>query len=284
MLLSHCVMTSERSPIFLAVDHAGDSRIEAFRDIRERDLSGRGGLIAEGTVVVEQLLRSRRFAASSVLLLKNRLAGLGDLLSQVPENVPIYVAERAVMDEIAGFAIHRGVLAHGRRIDEAAAPTLSEALSDVAASGAPVVVAVGIANHDNMGAIFRNAAAFGAGRVLLDASSCDPLYRKAIRVSAGSVLHVPFDRVGDAGEAQAILTQAGFACLALTPSGRTGLLACRPTAPVALFLGAEGPGLPSGVIESMESVRIEMVGGFDSLNVATAGAIALHHFSGGRLG
>lgn len=283
MLLSHCVMSAPSAPQTIPIDDAADGRIEVYRDIRERDVTGRGGLIAEGTVVVEQLLRSSRFEATSLFILRNRLAGLADLLATVPPNVPVYVAERAVMDEIAGFAIHRGVLAHGRRRQPAAGTDLAERVTDVALTGAPVIVAVGIANHDNIGAIFRNAAAFGAGMVLLDGTSCDPLYRKAIRVSAGSILHVPFERIDGALEARALLAQAGFSCLALTPSGGTGLLDCRPTGPVALFLGAEGPGLPGDVIEAMTGVRIEMAGGFDSLNVATAGAIALHHLAGRRL-
>lgn len=276
-------MSAEPHPPLVAIHHAGDSRIEAFRDIRERDLSGRGGLIAEGTVVVEQLLQSTRFEATSLLILRNRLGGLGPLLAKVPGHVPVHVAERSVMDEIAGFAIHRGVLAHGRRIERADGLSMGQALTEIAASGAPVVVAVGIANHDNIGAIFRNAAAFGAGLVLLDGESCDPLYRKAIRVSAGSVLHVPFERVTGAAEAQVVLEKAGFVCLALTPRGRTGLFSAKPAGPVALFLGAEGAGLPDAVIDAMASVRIEMAAGFDSLNVATAGAITLHHLAGRRL-
>lgn len=274
---------TERHAPLVPIEHADDARIEAFRDIRERDLAGRGGLIAEGTVVVEQLLRSTRFEATSLLILRNRLAGLADMLATVPAHVPVFVAERPVMDEIAGFAIHRGVLAHGRRVHLADSSATVESLRQVAASGAPVIVAVGIANHDNIGAIFRNAAAFGAGFVLLDAECCDPLYRKAIRVSAGSVLHVPFERVAGALDARDLLTAAGFECLALTPRGRTGLFAYSKQKPVALFLGAEGPGLPDAVIDGMDSIRIEMASGFDSLNVATAGAIALHHLAGQRL-
>ncbi|KQT54316.1 hypothetical protein ASG43_01515 [Aureimonas sp. Leaf454] len=267
---------------YIVVEQPTDDRIEAFRDIRERDLAGRGGLIAEGTVVVEQLLRSPFFEANALLILQNRLAGLEDLLAGVPPSVPVYVADRGVMDAIAGFAIHRGVLAHGR-VREAKACPLGEALAALARRGAPVVVAVGIANHDNMGAIFRNAAAFGAGIVLVDATSCNPLYRKAIRVSAGGIFTVPFERFDDPLAIAGMLTAAGFECLALTPGSEQGISDIETDRPVALFLGAEGPGLPNAVIERLRTARIEMDGGYDSLNVATAGAIALHHFTRRRL-
>ncbi|MER2263813.1 TrmH family RNA methyltransferase, partial [Methylobacterium oxalidis] len=135
----------------------------------------------------------------------------------------------------------------------------------------------GLTNHDNVGGLFRNAAAFGADAVLLDAATCDPLYRKAIRVSAGAALAVPFARLPPGADWLALAASLGLAPVALSPGGAE-TLADLPALPRALLLlGTEGPGLPAGVIARARGVRIPMAPGFDSLNVATAGAIALHH-------
>lgn len=169
----------------IRIDDPQDPRVAAYLDIRERDLAGRQGrFVAEGKVVLDLLLSTGRFAAESVLVLENRLAGLDNILSKAPTDLPVYVATSAVMDAIAGFHMHRGILAMGRKGE----PLPAEALLDGLPPRALVVVLVGIANHDNVGSIFRNAAAFGADAVLLDATCCDPLYRKAIRVSVGAAL------------------------------------------------------------------------------------------------
>ena len=260
-------------PTAIRIDDPGDPRIAAYRDVRERDLVGRRGFIAEGKVVIEPLLAASRFRPLSLLVLENRLAGLSSVLARVPPHVPIYVANRATFDGVAGFPVHRGFLAHGEALPDLDA---ADRLSRIAAAGGTVVVAVGIANHDNIGAIFRNATAFGADAILIDTTSCDPLYRKAIRVSAGSVFAVPYERVGSATEALDRLMRAGFRCLALTPAAGDGLAPLDLPGPAALFLGAEGPGLPSELLDRMSGIRIAMVAGFDSINVATAAAIALH--------
>ena len=145
---------------------------------------------------------------------------------------------------------------------------------------ASVLVGIGIANHDNVGGLFRNAAAFGAAGVLLDTGSADPLYRKAIRVSAGASLTLPHARAPAPAILDA-LEAAGIAALALTPRGATELDDVAPAPRVAVIVGAEGPGLPEDVLARVQGVRIAMARqavacGFDSLNVATAAAIALH--------
>jgi tRNA G18 (ribose-2'-O)-methylase SpoU len=142
-----------------------------------------------------------------------------------------------------------------------------------------VVGLVGIANHDNMGGLFRNAAAFGADAVVLDAGCCDPLYRKAIRVSVGAALTTPFARGGEAPDLVAALETAGFSVVALSPSGATLLSEFEPAPRTAVLFGAEGPGLPASVMARARTVRIEMAGGFDSLNVATASGIVLHRLA-----
>jgi len=265
------------SPI--VIDSADDPRIAAYRDIRERDLTGREGrFVAEGKVVLNVLFAPRRFEAISALILDSRLDGMADTLSLAPEGMPVYVAARDVMDAIAGFPIHRGVLAIGtRRAPETAAELIASLPAD-----ALVVVAVGIANHDNIGAIFRNAAAFGAAAVLLDGACCDPLYRKSIRVSVGAALKVPFARAESAEEIIATLQGAGFQMLALSPRGRADIRATKRGPRTALILGTEGEGLPQALLDRLETVRIAIAPGFDSLNVAAASAVALHELSGLR--
>jgi tRNA G18 (ribose-2'-O)-methylase SpoU len=184
------------------------------------------------------------------------------------------------MDAVVGFPIHRGLLALGRR--EEAAPTAVERLAALP-ERAVVVGLVGLTNHDNVGGIFRNAAAFGADLVLIDDATCDPLYRKAIRVSAGATLIVPFARIGDGGGMLEDLRSHGFDVLALTPSGREGLRAVAPSARSAILLGAEGPGLPPEILSRARSIAIPMAGGFDSLNVATTSGIVLHHLTADRI-
>jgi tRNA G18 (ribose-2'-O)-methylase SpoU len=257
----------------IIVDDPDDPRIAAYRDIRERDLVGRQGrFIAEGKVVLDLLLSTRRFEAESALILEARLPGMQRTLANAEADMPVYVVPRPVMDAVAGFPIHRGVLAIGRRRDEGSA----EALLSSLAAHALVVVLVGIANHDNMGAIFRNAAAFGADAVLCDETCCDPLYRKAIRVSVGAALKVPFADAGPRERLVEMLAAAGFSQLALSPKGRTDIRDLTRRDRMALFLGTEGEGLPDDLMQRLETVRIPISPGFDSLNVATAAAIALH--------
>ncbi|MBO0905542.1 TrmH family RNA methyltransferase [Jiella sonneratiae] len=268
----------------------GDPRVADYRDIRDRDLVARGGFIAEGTVVLDHLLRSTRFRPTSLFLLKSRVAGLDARLSRVPPDVPIYVAERPVMDQVAGFAVHRGVLAHAmdRRAGDAPGGTgadtdrdageprdLQGFLESSRRKGGPLVVAIGLANHDNVGAIFRNAAAFGASGVVLDATSCHPLYRKAIRVAVGTSLTLPFHHGAPADAIVERLEASGHHPLALSPRGRRRLAEMTGKPGLALVLGSEGGGLPERLMRRAETVRIEMAPGIDSLNVATAAAIVL---------
>ena len=188
--------------------------------IRERDLTGREGLfIADGTVVLRMLgaapARDNGFAAEAFLLLENRLAGIADVLAAFPPSVPVYVASAAVFDAVAGFNMHRGVLALGRKPAAEAGASLLGRLPETSL----VLAGCGLSNHDNVGSIFRNAAAFGADAVFLDQTSCDPLYRKAIRVSVGSVLSVPFSRALGAQAMLEGLAAAGFEIWGLSPRG-----------------------------------------------------------------
>jgi tRNA G18 (ribose-2'-O)-methylase SpoU len=264
----------------IRIDDADDPRLAPYRDIRERDLVGREGrFVAEGDVVLRLLLRRGRHPVESVLLSRRRLENAPELAELVPAETPVYVAEDAMIETTAGFALHRGVLAIGRRTETAAQALLASLPAE-----ALVVAAVGIANHDNMGGIFRNAAAFGVGAVLLDPTCCDPLYRKAIRVSVGAALVTPFARVPTTGEMPALLARHGFRVLALSPSGRLTPRELEPSPRMAVVLGAEGPGLPADMLSRCQTLRIPMAGDFDSLNVAVTAGIALSALFAARSG
>ena len=261
----------------IPVEDPHDPRVAAFVDIRERDLTGRQGLfIAEGEVVLRVLASpASRCRAVAVLIAERRAASLADILAGLPDDVPVYTAQQSVLDRIAGFHLHRGILALG----EKPAPASLDRLLAGTPPEAVVVAACGIGNHDNMGGIFRAAAAFGAAGVLLDDRCCDPFYRKAIRVSVGAVLRTPFVAGLEAGTMVDALKAAGFRVLAMTPAAAAPLHLTPRGGRVAIVLGAEGPGLPAELLDRCDSAGIPMSGGFDSLNVATAGAIALHHFT-----
>ena len=237
---------------------------------------GRDGVfVAEGEVVLRMLVASPRFAPVSLLIAEKRVAGLAAMLADLSEDVPVYVAGQTALDAIVGFPIHRGILALGRRT---ATPTAGELLVGLP-KRALVVALFGIANHDNVGGVFRNAAAFGADAVILDATCCDPLYRKAIRVSVGAALVTPFARLAPGEDAVTLFERHGFASVALSPAGAVTLADLRRPERIAVMLGAEGPGLPADLLSRLQSVRIPMAAGFDSLNVATTSGVVLHHLA-----
>jgi tRNA G18 (ribose-2'-O)-methylase SpoU len=259
------------------INDPADPRIAGFVSIKERDLTGRHGrFVAEGTVVLRMLAAAHRAGrgvdAEAILLLENRVNGVGDILAEFPADIPVYVANASVFDAIAGFNMHRGVLALGRR-DQALG---MDALIGGLPAKSLVLAACGISNHDNMGSMFRNAAAFGADAVLMEETSCDPMYRKAIRVSVGSVLTVPFAREGSVAALVSKLQEAGFSIWGLSPRGQADLSDIPPSPRTALLVGTEGDGLPQHILSSIRTARIRQRPGLDSLNVATATGIALH--------
>jgi len=265
-------------PRLLRIDDPGDPRIAPYMNLRDRDLAGAHGgrFIAEGEVPLRALLLAQeRFPVDSLLVSEKRIGALGALIAGLPCRTPVHVAPQGVMDRIVGFPIHRGLLALASRGQPQAALELLAGLSPHAL----VVALVGVANHDNVGGVFRNAAAFGAEGVLLDGGSCDPLYRKAIRVSVGASLLVPFARGGDPADMLDALEGAGFETVALSPGGPEPISRLSRRGRTALLLGAEGSGLPQAVLARARAVRIAMRAGFDSLNLATASGIALHHLA-----
>ncbi|MFC5137866.1 TrmH family RNA methyltransferase [Actinomycetospora rhizophila] len=258
------------------VDDAADPRLADFRDLARADRrpdrpGGRGLVLAEGTVVVRRLLASP-YPPRALLGVARRVDDLAPELTGV--DVPAYVTDADTMAHVVGFHLNRGVLASA---DRAPAPGLPALL----AGARRVALLEGVNDHENLGALFRNAAALGVDAVIVGPGCADPLYRRSVRVSMGHVLRVPFATAG-LDEAVAGLRDAGFVLAALTPGGDPGALAALADRErVALLLGAEGPGLSAEALERADvRVRIPMAGGVDSLNVATAGAVAFHAVAG----
>lgn len=272
-------MRSGFMPVLTPVASADDPRLEPYRAVRDRDLLDlHDGFMAEGEVILRVLARSCFHRAESVLLAEKRAEPLAPVLALLPADTPVYVAPQPVLDAVAGFHLHRGVLAFGRR-----GPALdADALTARFPAGALIVALFGVGNHDNMGGVFRNAAAFGADAVLLDEACCDPLYRKSIRVSVGAALLTPFARLPPDADPVAWFEAAGLTPLALSPSGAETLAEVRRPDRACLLLGSEGPGLPPSLLARARTVRIPMSAGFDSLNVAVASGIALHHLVAAR--
>ncbi len=264
-------------------DYAGLREAERAPDAAEKR---RGIFMAEGELVARRLFDSG-FKVRSILLTPARLKTLGP---DIPRGITVFVASQADMNRLVGFNMHRGVLACGERPPETGADA-------VLAAARTLVLLEGLCNLDNVGGIFRSAAAL-ADRpgVLLDPTCCDPLYRKAIRVSMGRTLSIPFARLSPWPESLARVKAAGFTILAMTPSAKAvpiDQITCSPphlsrsrrgdpTSPrLALLFGTEGEGLTDAALAAADTlVRIPIAPGVDSLNVNVAAAIALHRLGG----
>lgn len=263
----------------VAIDSFDDPRVAVYRDVKDRDLRlDHESFLVEGAGPLRTLLTRSRFEPESLLLSPRALRALAPELEGLPAHVPVYVAERGDYHAIVGFDMHRGCLALVRRGRD---DDLSGLLAHVgSAGGAPLLVVEGITNHDNAGGLFRNARAFGAAGVLLCPRSCDPFYRKAIRTSVGASLELPFARARSWPEDLAGLRAAGLPLVALHPRPADVELADwrPPRGPFALMVGSEGPGLSEAALQHVSTrLRIAMEPGVDSINVALAAGIALHH-------
>lgn len=259
---------------------ATDARVGDYRGVRDPALARTGGyFVAEGRQVVAELLAGARFPPRSVLVTPAARDALGDTLEAALDarpDLPVYLAPPALVQALSGFHIHQGCLAIGERRPDppwrgvAAAPRLL------------VLEAVG--NPDNVGGLFRNARALGAGGVLLGPGCADPLYRKAIRTSMGAALAVPFAHVADLPAALAALAADGRVVMAATPSpGARPLHEAAVAAAgraVAVVVGHEGGGLsPETLAACQVHARIPMADGVDSINVATAAAVILYELA-----
>ncbi len=273
----------------MLIDDPDDPRVADYRAaVRDR---ASGLFLCEGRFVVSRLLAAPRFRARSILATPRALEDLREALGPAPP--PVFVASTATMRAIFGFKFHRGCLALGERPGPPDTPesVIGPAVAGGEGGSAAPRLVIGldeVSDPDNVGAIFRNAAAFGAAGVLLSTGSADPLYRKTIRVSMAATLSIPFART-DWDAALEALRRVGYTVVALTPDrgaepiGRAApRLASRR---LALLVGAEGSGLgPRSRERADVCVRIPMAPGVDSLNVATACGVALHRLAGGIMG
>ncbi|WP_425415333.1 TrmH family RNA methyltransferase [Pseudonocardia acaciae] len=259
----------------ITVDDPSDPRLDDFRDLTTADRrpdrpGGRGLVIAEGVVVVRRLLDSP-YPVRALLGVSARLADLADDLAG--HDVPAYVCGVDVMARVVGFHLNRGVLA----VADRAAPVDVE---ELASSARVLAVLEGVNDHENLGSLFRNAAALGVDGVLLGPRCADPLYRRSVRVSMGHVLRVPFGELpGPWPASLESLRAGGRRIVALTPRASATSLAAAGLAGsrVAVVLGAEGPGLSEPALAAADEwVRIPMADGVDSLNVATAAAVTFY--------
>ena len=261
--------------MLVPITDPADPRLDDYRNLTDAALRARdhaGVFIAEGELVVRRLLSSS-FPTRSLLLAHSAQHRLTTL--PVQDHTPVYIAPDDLLHTIVGFPFHRGVLACGQRLT---APPLADLLASRL-----LLVLEDTANTDNMGALFRNTACLAGhgSAILLSPGCCDPLYRKALRVSIGYALTIPYTTLQPWPDALDQLAAAGFQPLALTPSPSAEPLSAIPPGPrYALLLGAEGPGLsPPALRRATRLVRIPMAEGADSLNVATAAAVALSHLT-----
>jgi tRNA G18 (ribose-2'-O)-methylase SpoU len=258
----------------IEVADPADPRLADFRDLTRADRrpdrpGGKGLVIAEGVVVVRRLLASP-YPLRAVLGVARRIEELAAELAG--ERAPVYSTTADIMASVVGFHLNRGVLAVADRVTASSAER-------VVSRARTLAVLEGVNDHENLGALFRNAAAFGVDGVLLGPGCSDPLYRRSVRVSMGHVLAVPFAPMPEPWPAGLKwLRDQGFRVLALTPGGPAGLRESLAGAErVAVLLGSEGHGLTSDALAAADAaVRIPMVPGVDSLNVATAGAVAFY--------
>jgi tRNA G18 (ribose-2'-O)-methylase SpoU len=258
----------------IRIDDPADERLAVYRNVPDHELLVQGGLfVAEGRLVVRRLIEAHRFAVRSVMVTDAALVPLRELLDTRSE-LPVYLVPQALMNGITGFNMHRGCLAIGERLGP---PHWRDLMN-----GAHRAVALErIGNADNVGSIFRSASAFGVDAVLLERNCIDPLYRKAIRTSMGAALTMMYAEAEPWPDVLRQLGRDGWVVMGMTPSPTA--LPVRPLAltisdrPVVVVVGNEGDGLSEAALDACtHRARIPMTDTVDSLNVATATAIALY--------
>lgn len=259
-----------------------DPRVDVYRNIRDADLRGREELfMAESELVIRRLLRTPE-RLHSLLLSHEKYARLQSVLDSLPHAVPVYVADLKLMHEIAAFHIHRGVLAAGFRLsfEQLSLEAVFGALKvDHRSESFTVIAAEGITNVDNMGAIFRNAAAFGVQGVVLDPTCCDPLYRKSIRVSMGHVLSIPYAVCRNwPADIERLKREWGMTVVAMESRASAVPLWRLPrSSRTMLLFGSEGHGISEQTLRYCDALcEIPMHGDVPSINVAVASAVALY--------
>ena len=269
---------------WIEITDSRDPQIEDYQNIREKDLLGRGGrnglFIGEAILVVEVMLQHPGMTRS-ILVSRSQLDRIRSLVAKSNSpDTPILVADEELIESIAGFHIHRGVIACGNRPDEKAQRL--DAILPEPGRPAAVLLCDRINNVDNMGLLFRNAAAFGVDCVILSPNCHDPLYRKSLRVSIGHALRVPYYRSDDWDKTLQELRQRDVRVIGTSIDlEATALDEVDPPERFGLIVGSEFDGLGEQSIQSCHQlVRIPMAKGTDSLNVGVAAAVFLHHFTG----
>jgi tRNA G18 (ribose-2'-O)-methylase SpoU len=257
----------------VAVDDASDGRLADYARLTDVHLrrsleSAHGLFVAEGEKVIRSAI-SAGYPVRSMLVTPERLAALGDLAQSCP--APVYVVSGQVAEGLTGYRVHRGALASMERRP-------LRAVGEVLTGARRIVVLEDIVNHENVGAIFRCAAGLGFDAVVLAPRCADPLYRRSVKVSMGAVFEMPYARMQDWRGGLAEVRAAGFRLLALTPAADALPIGEVPAGGrLALLLGTEGDGLSARWLDAADCrVRIPMRGGVDSLNVASAAAIACY--------
>lgn len=226
-----------------------------------------GCFVVEGLLTLEAVVESR-YPLRSVLVAPSKLERVLAVVGHL--DVPVHVGAPDLLEAVTGYPIHRGIIASAGRL---ALPAPGAALD----GARRIAILESVNDHENIGALFRNAAAFGIDAVLLDPTTADPLYRRSVRVSLGHVLHVPWTRLDRWPAGLDDVRAAGFTILALAPDGERTVaeVVDRIDDPLAWLLGAEGPGLsPAASAAADIRVRIPIADRVDSLNVATAAAVA----------
>lgn len=266
----------------IQVTDLDDPRLVDYRDIRDRGLLGPEGLpglfVGEQPLVVKRML-SMPGVTKSVLVLNTWADRIAPFASA---DVPVYVTPLELMTQVAGYEVHRGVLAAGFR-----AKIERPNLDDILSRDGPLTILIcqDIANIDNIGLLFRNAAAFSVDGVLLSPKCHDPLYRKSLRVAIGHTLSIPFARCDDwLGELSRLKRDWNLTLIAAANDERaTELDSVDRPERVGLVVGSEFDGLPGATLDQCDAiVKVPMAPGVDSLNVAVAAAVCLHRFSTGK--
>ena len=252
-----------------------DDRLADYRRLtdvvlRSRHEPEQGLYIAESSKVIRRAVAAGH-RPRSFLMGERWLADLEDVLTAVGADVPVYVGEPSAIEALTGFHVHRGALAAMHR------PPLAP-VAEVIAGARRVAILEDIVDHTNVGAVFRSAAALGVDAVLVTPRCADPLYRRSVRVSMGTVFQVPWTRIEEWPAGLAELRAVGFTVAALALADDAVSLdefAADLPERLALVLGTEGDGLSAHAVAAADVVvRIPMAGGVDSLNVAAASAVA----------
>jgi tRNA G18 (ribose-2'-O)-methylase SpoU len=270
---------SARMVVMRTLGSSEDPVLGDYRDLTDVMLRARrepveGIYIAESIKVLDRALRAghRPISILTTVTWLDQIYDLEKRHQRALEDTPVYVGESSMIEALTGFHVHRGTLASMAR-------PLLPSVAELISGARRIVVLENIVDHTNVGAVFRSVAGLGADAVIVSASCADPLYRRSVRVSMGTVMQVPWTRAGEWSELVSTLHEAQFTLAAMALGPDTVSLedfAHNPPERLALVLGTEGDGVSTQALASADvTVSIPMHKGVDSLNVAAAGAVAM---------